>query len=233
MRKARSAEAPPKMKRLRKTKQPARATSIKGGAVSETSTHPLRQESSRLNLLFVCTGNICRSPMAAAMAEALLKSRVPGLSVHSTGRLSAGRAPTAPMLEVMSKRGFDLRTHVSTTLDSALDGAPDIVIGMAREHVRDVVDHRPSLFERTFTLKELVRLAAHAGPRLPGEELVAYLRRAGAGRKISTLIGTSPRDDIADPIGGPVEDYERCAAEIEGLVSMLADYLWPSSSLRR
>jgi protein-tyrosine-phosphatase len=186
-----------------------------------------------LKLLFVCTGNICRSPMAAAMAEALLKERVPGLSISSSGRLSPGRAPTPEMIQVMAGRGFDVGSHLSSSINTSLEDRPDLIIGMAREHVREVVDRRPALFGRTFTLKELVRLAKHAGPRLPGEDLTAYLDRVGSTRKISALIGASPHDDIADPIGGPVRAYEDCAEEIDGLVSVLADYLWPSSSLAR
>jgi protein-tyrosine phosphatase len=186
-----------------------------------------------LKLLFVCTGNICRSPMAAAMAGALLKERVEGISISSSGRLSPGRAPTPEMIQVMASRGFDIGSHLSTSIDTTLQDPPDLIIGMAREHVREVVDRRPALFSRTFTLKELVRLARDAGPRLPGEDLNAYLSRVGAPRRISALIGSSPLDDIADPIGGPVAAYERCAEEIDALVSMLANYLWPSSILRR
>jgi protein-tyrosine-phosphatase len=186
-----------------------------------------------MKLLFVCTGNICRSPMAAAMAEALLKDRIPELSISSSGRLSPGRSPTPEMIQVMAGRGFDIGSHLSTSIDTSLEDPPDLIIGMAREHVREVVDRRPELFGRTFTLKELVRLTGQAGPRLPGEDLGAYLNRVGSTRRVGALMGASPLDDIADPIGGPVRAYEKCAEEIDGLVSMLADYLWPSSILRR
>jgi protein-tyrosine-phosphatase len=214
-----------------RTRAGKRATiPLRDAPSSKKESREPQKDSDKTSLLFVCTGNICRSPMAAAMAEGILKSRVPGISVKSTGRLTPGRPPTEPMLQVMSKRGFDLRSHVSSRLDSSLDELPDLIIGMAREHVREVANHRPDLFERTFTLKELVRIAEHAGPRIEGEQLLAYLRRIGTGRRITSLLGVSPRDDVEDPIGGPIQEYERCAAELEGLVAKLADYLWPSSS---
>lgn len=184
------------------------------------------------DLLFVCTGNICRSPMAAAMAELALRDRLPGLSVRSTGVLESGREPTRLMIEVMESRGFDLAQHRSAELTASLRYEPDLIVGMAREHVWAVLDSRPDLVARAFTLKELIRRAAEAGPRPPEIKLDDYLAQLAESRKPAELV-QADADDIEDPIGGPAWAYERCAEEIEGLIRKMVDYLWPADSLLR
>jgi protein-tyrosine-phosphatase len=97
---------------------------------------------------------------------------------------------------------------------------------MAREHVRHAVVVRPDAWPRVFTILELVRRGDLVGPRLPGETLAGWLARAHEGRSGLALLGDSPQDDVADPIGGPRSAYERTAAELEQLVGRLADLCW-------
>jgi protein-tyrosine-phosphatase len=184
-------------------------------------------------VLFVCTGNICRSPMAAGFAGSVLESRCPGLSVRSAGMLVSGFPPTREVIEVMARRGLDVAGHRSRRLASALAENPDLVVGMAREHVREVAGQAPWLASRTFTLKELVRLGDEVGPRRAGEPLGRYLERVGSIRAELPVTGDrSGRladlfHDVADPIGQGIDVYEGCAKEIEDLVTHLADLLWP------
>lgn len=184
-----------------------------------------------VHLLFVCTGNICRSPMASAFAASRLGSHVGGVRISSAGVLSPGRRPTPEMLTVMQRRGMDLTGHRSRSLASALEhGTPDLVIGMAREHVLEVVENHPDLLPRTFTLRDLVRRAEAQGPRRPGERLERYVARLGAGRQAADVVRAPSQDDIADPIGRPIAVYEQSASEIEDLVARMADLLWPAGS---
>jgi protein-tyrosine phosphatase len=180
-------------------------------------------------LLFVCTGNLCRSPMGAAFVERLLEGRVEGFSVHSAGLLAAGHPPTAETIQVMSRRGLDLASHRSHSLPASLYPPPDLVIGMGGDHVRAVLEREPNLVGRTFTLKELARRARAAGPRLPGESMEDYLKRLGDGRQIGHLARIHTADDVPDPIGKGLKAYESCAAEIEKLVVELVDLLWPAA----
>ena len=102
----------------------------------------------------------------------------------------------------------------------------DLVLGMARQHVREAVVLAPDAWPRTFTLKELVRRGTTIGPRKDGEPLEAWLGRAHIGRTTSSLMGASPDDDIDDPIGKPKAAYQRMVDELDDLVDRLVTLVW-------
>jgi protein-tyrosine phosphatase len=178
-------------------------------------------------LLFVCTGNICRSPMAQAIAASLLARRGADVTVESAGLLSPGERAPHEVEAVLLRRELALPDHRSRRLESVLESPPDLVVAMAREHARAVVALRPDLFGRTFTLKEFVRRAGQENRRRPDERIDVYLARIQQGRKPWDHAGRHAEDDVADPIGRPRRVYERCAAEIEELVAALVDHAWP------
>jgi protein-tyrosine phosphatase len=176
------------------------------------------------DILFVCTANICRSPMAAELLKSKLRM-VPNVRVRSAGFGQDGIRPARDLVEFMQGRGVDLRGHLSTRVESVLTNPPDLLLGMARQHLRSLFQMHPGLLSRTFTLKEFVRLAETEGQRLPGEEIGKYLSRVGAGRSVSALFFGAD-DDIADPTGRRKSAYKRCASEIEDLVGRLAQLLY-------
>lgn len=180
-------------------------------------------------ILFVCTGNLCRSPMAAALAEARLAPRPYEVAMESAGLIRPGVAPPQEMVATMKQRGLALGHHRSQALRDALELEPDLVVGMAREHVREVVGGNPGLyFPRSFTLKGLVRRATAYRRRLAAESLSEYLAALGEGRDFVDIVGMSTLDDVADPIGRGQEAFERCALELEALTADLVDHLWPA-----
>lgn len=156
------------------------------------------------------------------MAEVLLRSRLERLGVDarvaSAGLLRAGLPASDHGVDILRERGLDMSGHRSQTMTRELLSSADLLLGMAREHVREAVVLSPALWPRTFTLKELVRRGEAAGPRGAGEPLGQWLARVGEGRKVADLTGSSPDDDIADPIGGPRSAYERLAAELDDLL---------------
>lgn len=165
--------------------------------------------------------------MAQAFAGSLLAARGERASVRSAGLVGWGRPATDEAVEVMAGRNLDLSSHRSGSVAEALEQTPDLVVAMAREHARAVVELRPELFPRTFTLKEIVRRVEEVGARLPDEDLPAYLTRIGEGREVWHLAGFSSSDDVADPVGQDRTAYERCAEEIERLVSEMVEHFWP------
>ena len=173
----------------------------------------------------VCTGNTCRSPMAAALLGRRLEEAGVKAVVSSAGLLFDGKPATDHGRAVMADRGIDTSGHRSRRLRPDLLSGADIVIGMARTHVREAVALAPDAMGRAFTLKEIVRQGEERGGRAPGESVEAWLARLVAGRRLSDLLGESDADDVADPIGGPRRAYERTADELDDLTARLARLL--------
>ncbi len=166
------------------------------------------------------------------MAEGLLRSQAGRLGVdvhsHSAGLLEGGWEASADAVAVMRDRGIDNSQHESRQMTATMIRDADLVIAMARDHVREAVLLVPDAFPRVYTLKEFVRRAEQAGARSPGQPVGEWVEKVHAGRTHADLLGSSADDDVADPIGRPRVHYERTAVEIEGLVSRLVAFVWPA-----
>jgi protein-tyrosine-phosphatase len=178
-------------------------------------------------VLFVCTANIVRSPIAAELLKMRVQEVEPDLVVESAGLREATGLLDNGALLALEGRGIDLRPQRSRPLDAAMVTPAALILGLEREHVREVVLLDPSAWPRTFTLKEIVRRGEATGIRPPGEPIEAWIARTHADRSQRDLLGSDPIDDIADPYGGPPGGYEDAAEEIDDLVSRLAQLVWP------
>jgi protein-tyrosine phosphatase len=178
-----------------------------------------------IEILMLCTGNTCRSPMAAALLSRRLDDAGVKAGVTSAGLLFDGKPATDHGQAVMATRGLDTSGHRSRKLQSDIVGGADLLVGMARSHVREAVALVPDVWPRSFTLKEIVRRGEERGGPAPDESLADWLARLHFGRRLSDLLGDSAEDDVADPIGGPLESYERTAAELDDLTARLARLL--------
>jgi len=177
-------------------------------------------------VLVLCTGNICRSPMAALMLAHRLEARGVPAEVTSAGFVTEDRAAPPDVLDVLDTRGLDARAHRSRRLLAGDLTRPDLVVGMERRHVREVAVLDRDAFERTFTLPDLARRAQAHGARRPGEDLRSYLGRIGADRRPVDLLGAGD-DEVADPYGRSPAAYRRAADEIEALLDVVVPHLFP------
>ena len=164
------------------------------------------------------------------MAHAFLRHRLAAAGIEadvvSAGLLSAGNRAAAYGVELMRELDIDMDEHRSCTLTADMLRDADLILGMAREHVREAVVLAPDAWTRTFTLKELVRRAQAVGARPPDEPLTDWLARVHAGRSTRDLLGASSDDDIDDPIGQPRGAYERMVSEVQGLIDQLMVLVW-------
>ena len=139
-----------------------------------------------VQILFVCTGNTCRSPMAAGLARKLLAEQVGctvgelerhGIKVASAGTSGGAGPATSGALKAMAQRGVDISSHASTALTPELVQQADHVFVMTQRHLEEVLNMAP-----------------------------------WAEGKTSLLLGS---DDVDDPVGLADEEYDRCAQIIE------------------
>jgi protein-tyrosine phosphatase len=178
------------------------------------------------DIVVLCTANVCRSPMAAALLTRRLAALGVAVPVHSAGVLRQGDPPHPQVISVMAGYGIAISAHRSRVARAADLDRAGLVLAMARENLRHAVLTEPGAWPRAFTLKELVRRGEQIGPRPPGEPFSGWLSRAHAGRDRIALLGDSAEDDVADPAGGPLRAYEDTARLLDRLVTNLAELGW-------
>jgi protein-tyrosine phosphatase len=181
--------------------------------------------SDRFSLLFLCTGNRFRSPLAAAFVRRLTIG-LP-VTVASAGTLSVGDAPALPEArELGAWCGVELTTHRARHLAREDLVAVDLVVGFEQIHVRDAVIDAGADRGLAFTLGELVGLLGELGPPEPGRPLVAEARervRLAAESRDHSLTASG---DVPDPFGGPKKGYRSTAVRVQELSVALVEGLF-------
>jgi protein-tyrosine-phosphatase len=166
------------------------------------------------------------------MLEALLARRLAREGVNAAVLSSGvfaheGLSPLGEVVEVMREFGIDLSGHASRPVTAQLVKQADLVIGLAREHVRETIVLEPDSYGHSFTLKELVRRGHSAGPRPAGVDLGGWLDSLSADRELDELLGASLDDDVDDPVGLPVSAVRQTAVELADLTAEAVTLLWP------
>lgn len=143
-------------------------------------------------ILFLCTGNVCRSPMAEALFRRAVTGRGEFRVVSAGIGAVDGQPPTPHSVRAMGELGVDISAQRSRMLTAELVRAADLILGMTHSHVDTVTLLYPAAVEKTFLLREF------------DETLETYEK------------------DISDPIGSPYETYVECRDQIEqGIVTLL------------
>ena len=166
------------------------------------------------SILFVCTGNICRSPTAEALARREL-ARYPGapiqLSSAGSHALEGNPAASRSMLAA-SSRGASLERHFARELTRRRVQAADLVLCMAAEHRPFVLSYDRSAAARTFLLATFARVASEwEWLATSPADLVALAAERRQPEQ--------PGDDIDDPLGQSSEAYAACAERLDSLVT--------------
>jgi protein-tyrosine phosphatase len=172
-------------------------------------------------VLFVCTANICRSPMAEAILAGRLRDLGAQMRVGSTGLRAVGGPADEIAREVLATRGLDLSRHKSTGVTPRDIMDATLVLVMERAHLIEIGTTVPGSWSRTFGLTEVVALGERHGPRRADESIGEWLARLQVHRDPSGVLQAGTEFDIADPHGGTVAAYERCADQLTRLIDAL------------
>jgi protein-tyrosine phosphatase len=189
--------------------QPATVIAVDGESweIVQPGAVPVEQVCQQLAywIVFVCTGNTCRSPLAEALCKKLLADRLScaieelpsrGYYVLSAGVSALAGGPAAAEAEQVARSlGADLSTHRSQPLTMELAARADYLLGMTHSHVHALMDY-----------------FGHHGvvPRL-----------------------LDPVGDIADPIGGDQQVYDECGQQIWRQLEAFVAEVAPSSPQRQ
>ena len=174
---------------------------------------------SQLRLLFVCSANRCRSPMAEALARRTLHRRDIPAEVISAGRMSSGYEASPGAVDAMGRRDLDPGTLA----------AADLILVMEREHLIDVFEIQPTALERSFTLGEFPDLlvASADGATAATADPATRIRRAHEFRDRARILAVDQSTDIADPMGRRRGAYRRTARQLDHLIDATVDLLYP------
>lgn len=173
----------------------------------------------------VCTGNICRSPMAEAILRDELARRDCGdIEVASAGTWAdLGNRATPEALEVLADRGIDFAVHRSRPVDVEELAEADLVVAMTSVHQRELRALADEVGTKMVLMKELVEMELSHGRELDLPGRLDRLLRAKRPEPRRAL-------DLDDPMGLPMQAYERAAAEIELGVKALVEVLCEAPS---
>lgn len=190
---------------------------------------PSGQTGRMFHLLTVCTANQCRSPMTEVLAaDQLARRRVPA-EVTSRGLVSDGVPASPDAARAVSRFGLDLSEHRSRVVDPAVVEDADLILTMERRHIVAIAEMSVDAVDRTFTLPELADLAIVVGPRTSGRSVAQWIADAAGMRWPTSVLSANTDDDLRDPMGGPAKEFRRTAGQIERLLDVVLDALFPAA----
>lgn len=186
-------------------------------------------------ILFVCTGNTCRSPMAEAMLREMANKRGLQLEVRSAGVSTVDGLPISTHAQtVLRSRNYSY-SGSSMALDSGAIGWADLILTMTTGHKRNLLQRFPQAVDKAFTLMEYVASDESALTDIAELETLytEWQMKQALGQQLDgkergrllELERRIPSFDIADPFGGSIQVYERSADEIEEMLRRLMDKL--------
>ncbi|WP_333563767.1 arsenate reductase/protein-tyrosine-phosphatase family protein [Mycolicibacterium sp. BiH015] len=159
--------------------------------------------------MFVCTGNICRSPTAERLAAAYgAQLEIPDFMVSSAGTRAVIAHPIHHEAAlVLTSLGGDASNFAARQLTTRIASTADLVITMTKAHRDRVLELAPNRLKRTFTLSEAARLASDHGAQSISDLV-----------DLRPLLTSDGSADVPDPIGQSAEVFAEIGSHIAELL---------------
>lgn len=149
-----------------------------------------------MKIMFICTGNICRSAMAEAFMKCFVekdKELKGNIEVYSCGIFAEENdVPTLNAIEAMKEYGIDLKHHKATNIRNSNIRQMDLILCATRAHKQTVQQLYPERKGRVYTIKEYAK-------------------------------GEKKNLDVNDPWGYDIETYRFCASELESCIKRILE----------
>lgn len=181
-----------------------------------------------LQVLFVCTANRCRSPLAEHLFRRGLQRRV-GRGSASEWRFASAGVHVQPgtsvdplVVRVLAERGIEVGLQTTRQVSAAQLDHADLVLTAGREHRTSLAAMHPGAVRRLMTLRQFAR-HCEAGRSVTGPVPLtgaSLLRLAALGQGRVQPV-SADEDLIDDPVGQGIEAFRRCADEIEQCVEQI------------
>lgn len=178
-------------------------------------------------ILTVCTGNICRSPMAERLLQHGLDQISPGaFLVTSAGtRAMVGHGIEPHVEGFIRVMGASADNFASRQLTPAILAEQDLVLALTRKHRSQIVELQPALLKKTFTLRELARILPNINvpqglsPAERWEALIPLAMRARSQHR-----STPEDDDVVDPYRRSDSIYQQMRRDLAPATNAISDW---------
>jgi protein-tyrosine phosphatase len=181
-------------------------------------------------ILFICTGNVCRSPyLELVLRSHLVQHGMTSVAVRSAGTDALLRQPVAPpMAAILEQVGIKTDAFRSRQLEAPMVRGADLILTAEREHRAGAARLQPSALPRIFTLRQAARLllAAPADAAVdPNDNAVSQLATLIAAGRGFNQPAAGNGDDVPDPWQQPVSVYRTVEGMLKEPLAVLANVL--------